>query len=188
MSKFLRWLQFNIWYLRQPPWDTGVTPPEVMSFLLRHPPGRALDLGCGTGTNVLTLAQHGWQVVGVDFARQAIRQARQKIRRSGYQAELHVSDVSKLDFLTQPFDYILDIGCLHGIAPAARRAYFDTVERLLKPDGVFMLYAFFQESGSANGLRSSDVEELNNRFRCIEVAEGLERKIRRSAWFTFEKP
>lgn len=187
MSKVLRWLQFNIWYLRQPPWDTGITPPEVMSFLQHQPPGRALDLGCGTGTNLLTLAQHGWQVVGVDFARQAVRKARQKIRRSGYQAELHNSDVSKLDFLTQPFDYILDVGCLHGITPSTRRAYFDTVQRLLKPGGVFMLYAFFQESDSAIGLRQSDVDELYRRFKCREVVEGMERKVRRSAWFTFEK-
>ncbi|TMK17193.1 MAG: methyltransferase domain-containing protein [Actinobacteria bacterium] len=51
------------------PWDTGVTPPEVVD-LIEGPAavaaGRALDLGCGTGTNVRYLAQHGWEATGVD--------------------------------------------------------------------------------------------------------------------------
>ena len=57
------------------PWDTNITPPEVKEFIAAAPPGKALDLGCGTGTNAITLAQHGWQATGVDFAPKAIRTA-----------------------------------------------------------------------------------------------------------------
>ena len=53
------------------PWDSGVTPPEVVTFFTGGgvPPNRvAIDLGCGTGTNVAWLARYGLQVVGVEHA------------------------------------------------------------------------------------------------------------------------
>jgi cyclopropane fatty-acyl-phospholipid synthase-like methyltransferase len=68
MGAFRRWFNFNRWYFGRPPWDTGVSPPELLAHLDVHAPGRALDIGCGTGTNAITMAQHGWQVTGMDFA------------------------------------------------------------------------------------------------------------------------
>src|SRR5689334_21905005 len=51
----LRRLSFNLWYFRNPPWDSGISPPELLEFIQTHPAGKAIDLGCGTGTNVITL-------------------------------------------------------------------------------------------------------------------------------------
>jgi len=39
------------------------------------PVGRALDLACGEGRNVLWLARQGWQVTGVDFSQVALDRA-----------------------------------------------------------------------------------------------------------------
>src|SRR2546426_628882 len=65
---------FSLWYWlpRRPPWDTGIVPPEVERFVASHPPGRALDLGCGTGTNVVYLADQGGTAPGGDFAGRAV--------------------------------------------------------------------------------------------------------------------
>ena len=41
------------------PWDSGITPPEIMEILAELPPGAALDLGCGTGTVLRRLAARG---------------------------------------------------------------------------------------------------------------------------------
>ena len=63
------------------PWDTGITPPEVVELVdgpSALPPGRALDLGCGTGTNVRYLAVHGWDVVGVEADVRAFDAARER--------------------------------------------------------------------------------------------------------------
>ena len=46
------------------PWDSGITPPEIMELLAGLPAGNALDLGCGTGTVIRDLLQHGWRADG----------------------------------------------------------------------------------------------------------------------------
>ncbi|MFD0629748.1 class I SAM-dependent methyltransferase [Streptomyces sanglieri] len=65
----------------KPPWDSGITPPELVA-LIEGPgalmPGRALELGCGTGTNAVYLARHSWRVTAVDLVDRAVRQARRR--------------------------------------------------------------------------------------------------------------
>ena len=39
-------------------------------------PGRALDLGCGEGADVIWLARRGWQATGIDISETAIARAR----------------------------------------------------------------------------------------------------------------
>ena len=46
-------------------------------------PGRALDLGCGEGADVIWLAQHGWQATGIDISATAIRHATAAAEASG---------------------------------------------------------------------------------------------------------
>jgi SAM-dependent methyltransferase len=139
-----RRLGFSWKYLRnQTPWDTNQTPPEVMDFVRFTEPGRALDLGCGTGTNVLYLARHGWNTTGVDYTERAIRLARTKAETAGVRAEFHYGDVTRLDDLPlpAPFDYLLDIGCLHSLSPEAQERYATQVIRLARPGACYMLYA-----------------------------------------------
>jgi SAM-dependent methyltransferase len=136
---------FRLSYLfGKPPWDTQVTPPEVRDLIESDelPAGRALDLGCGTGTNCIYLAHHGWETIGVDFAPVAIRRARRKAKRARVQCRFHVADVTDLSFLIEPFDLLLDIGCLHSLPPDALERYAAEVIRLTKPAGCYMLYAF----------------------------------------------
>jgi len=46
-------------------------------------PGRALDLGCGEGGDVVWLAQHGWDATGVDISTTATRRATDVARAAG---------------------------------------------------------------------------------------------------------
>ena len=82
-------IRFYLLYFGTPPWDTGKSPPELYSFIHKNPPGRALDLGCGTGTNIITLAKNNWDVTGVDYIPKAIHSARKKAVQTGVKANLY---------------------------------------------------------------------------------------------------
>lgn len=192
MERVKRWLEFNRWYLRRnrPPWDTGVSPPELYAFIAAHPPGRALDLGCGTGTNVVTLAQHGWQVTGVDFAIKAIAEARRKARAANVRADLRVGDVTRLNGVSGPFDLILDIGCFHGLPPAGQMAYAHNVKRLLAGDGTFLLYVMFKDDlrSGRSGVAESDLLRFRPELRLVARTDSVDTaRGRPSAWLTYEK-
>ncbi|MBM3144392.1 MAG: class I SAM-dependent methyltransferase [Chloroflexi bacterium] len=186
----LRRLFFDIWYVFDPPWDTNITPPELIEFISKHPPGRALDLGCGTGTNAITLAQHGWEVTGIDFASQAIRVARRKARRAAVNAHFLIQDITQLANLRQPFDLILDIGCFHNLKPRERRDYRGNLDRLLEPGGFFLLYAFCRAdpASSGSGIVAEDLEEFSSRLELLWRQDGSERGVRPSAWLLYQKP
>ncbi len=185
----LRKIFFYFWYWRQPPWDTEITPPEVHDFLVQNPPGRALDLGCGTGTNAIILAQQGWQVTGVDFVAKPIRAARKKARQAQVEVDFRVGDVTQLSDIEGPFDLILDIGCYHSLSPKGMEAYRSNVTRLLGQGGTFMLYVFFREAASDSGIGviEADLEAFSPSLKLSNRQNGFERDTLQSAWLTYTK-
>ena len=189
MRRGIRWIFFNIKYFGQPPWDTGITPPEVLAFLGAHPPGRALDLGCGTGVNLLSMAQAGWQVTGVDYALRAVWAARQKLKQGGFQAQVLVGDVTGLRGLHGPFDLALDIGCYHGIAVQDRPAYRANLLRWLAPGGYFLIYAHLVDALQPGGfgLAPEDMRGIEQILSLRQRQDSLDRWGRRASWMTFQK-
>ena len=169
--------------------DTGVSPPELLDFIQSHPPGRALDLGCGTGTNVITLAQHNWRVTGVDFASRAIGAARRKARQSSVDVDLRVADVTEEKGLAGLYDLILDIGCFHRLPEKGRQAYLHNLERLLAPEGTYLLYVFLRERSSAGspGVTDAELAAFPGTLRLAERQDSTGRQRRPSAWLTFRK-
>src|SRR5512139_1990657 len=86
----------------KPPWDSGITPPELVALVEgadAPPAGRALELGCGTGTNATYLARHGWEVVAVDLIDRAVQQAREKAATAGLPVRVLCGDATRLDEL-----------------------------------------------------------------------------------------
>ena len=176
---------FTYWFTR-PRWDTNITPPELVELidLQKLKPGRALDLGCGTGTNVIYLAQHGWQATGVDFVGKAIGTAKRKAKASGVAADFFQGDVTRLEFIKPPFDLVLDIGCFHSLPADRRPAYVAGLRRLLRPGGLFLSYAFKPEA-PMGGIGVDEMLSLfGDGFTNVKVehGEGIP-----SAWYTFQR-
>ncbi|HSK87873.1 MAG TPA: class I SAM-dependent methyltransferase [Anaerolineales bacterium] len=190
MQNLFRRLLFHYWYFRQPPWDTGVSPPELLEFIREHKAGRAIDLGCGTGTNVVTLARSGWQVTGVDFAPRAIKLASQKVAQAGVQAELSIRDATKLDGIDGPFDFAFDLGCFHTISQDGRNQYLEQLDRILAPNGFWLMYGFLNPDASraGPGLDEADLSRISARLTLLSRRDGFDDKgARLSAWFLFQK-
>lgn len=179
---------FDLWYFRKPPWDSGITPPELFEFIETHPAGRAIDLGCGTGTNVITLAKAGWQVTGVDFASRAIQTARRKVKNASAQAHLFVGDVTRLENIEGRFDLILDIGCFHGIENKA--GYLRQLEQIITPNGFWLVYGFFKTDNalsSSPGFTPADLDMISFRnLTLLSRRDGFDRKDRPSTWMLWQ--
>jgi len=185
-----RRLLFQYWYFGRPKWDTGISPPELLDFINQHTPGRAIDIGCGTGTNIITLAKAGWQVTGVDFAPRAIQLARQKIRETGIQAGLSVNDATNLRGINGPFELALDIGCFHGIPKDGQSKYINQLDRILAPNGFWLTYGFFKPSTeqAGPGLVEADMNAISSQLTLVSRRDGFDdKRDRPSAWFLFQK-
>jgi SAM-dependent methyltransferase len=188
LSNFLRRLTFRLWYLFDPPWDTGVSPPELIDFIEKYPAGNAIDIGCGTGTNVITLAQAGWQVTGVDFVPRAIKTAKRKTRKAGVEADLYVRDVTDLEGISGPFDLALDIGCFHSLGEA-KADYLAELDRILAPGGHWLMYGFFNQDPDqfGSGLAEADLDLIPASLTQAWRQDGFDRGERTSAWFLYQK-
>ena len=186
----LRKLFFHIWYFKDPPWDTNQTPPELFDFINTNPPGRALDLGCGTGTNVLTLIKSGWQATGVDFIPKAIKAARRKALKAGVDADFRVGDVTLLKDIQGNFDLILDIGCYQSLNPYGMVNYQKKINQLLKPGGIYLIYLFFksEEVDSGSGATEADLQPFLDFMDLAKRENGSERGIHKASWLTYKKP
>lgn len=190
MQNAFRRLLFHYWYFRRPPWDTGVTPPELQEFITTHPPGRAIDIGCGTGTNVIALARAGWQVTGVDFAPRAITLARRKMKEERVQAELLVRDATKLDGIAGSFDLAFDLGCFHSIPQNLQSKYLDQLECIVAPNGFWLMYGFLKRDDtlSGTGLGAADLDRIAARLTLVWRQNGSDTtRGRSSAWFLFQR-
>jgi len=100
-----------------------------------------LDLGCGTGTHALCLAERGYRVAGVDRSEEMLRLARAKrdSSRAVPQTEFLAGDLRSLD-LRRHFDAVLMMFAVLGylLDDAAVRAALASVRRHLAPGGLFV--------------------------------------------------
>jgi SAM-dependent methyltransferase len=108
------------------PWDTGEPDPQLVDAIDRGPiaPGRALEVGCGTGTNALWLSSRGFDVLGIDISPRAVAKAKAKAEAAGARVRFMVLDFLNAEVEAAPFDFVFDRGVLHVFDDAADRARF----------------------------------------------------------------
>jgi methyl halide transferase len=162
-----------------PPWDTGTPDPMLVEMIESRAiaPARTLEVGCGTGTNAIYLAEHGFDVVGVDVAPLAIENAR---ARAQGRCRFEI-----MDFLHEtppggPFEFVFDRGCFHTFDEDDERARFAHNVAAVLVDGGLWLSLIGSTEGAPRELgppRRSAREVMNAIEPSLEILKLDSREI-----------
>jgi len=125
----------------QLPWDTGDPEPLLVDFVTSGgvAPGPTLEIGAGTGTNSIWMAERGFDVLGVDVAPLAIERAQGKIGGRDLRCRFAVWDILAAAPAGGPFQFVFDRGCFHVFDEADQRERFAAqVAAALAPGGMWL--------------------------------------------------
>ena len=114
-------------------------------------PGRVLDVGCGEGADAIWLAEHGWQVTGLDVSAVAIERAQAAAAARGVEVRWIVGDLATADIPASSYDLVsLQYApLLRGDDHAVARTLLDAVA----PGGTFLAVGHDMK-GDDHGHRS----------------------------------
>ena len=149
-----------------PPWDTGRPSVQLQRLLDSGAvkPCRALDLGCGTGTNTLFLTQQGFEVTGVDLSEVAIQRAQEKARAAGVKTAFVCASVTALPGFGEPYDFVFDRGCFHTLAKEQRGAFVAQLRDVTRPGSVYFLLCGNAKEPQDPGPPTVSEEEIRATF------------------------
>jgi ubiquinone/menaquinone biosynthesis C-methylase UbiE len=148
--------------------DHGLRDPQVraawqalLAPLIPAQPVRIVDLGCGTGSLAVLLAEHGSRVSGIDISGNMIRLARAKARAAGVAVDFVRGDAADPPFAEASFDLVLARHVLWAFEnpDAVLQRWVD----LLAPDGRLILIEGQWSTGA--GLSASECRSLVLRHR-----------------------
>ena len=117
---------------------------EVLAGLrgLQAPPAdacRMLELGCGSGGNLIPLAEAypGSTFLGLDLSSTAVAEGRRAIAALGLKnVVLEQADILTAGATLESYDYIVAHGVYSWVPPAVREAIFSIFAKNLAPNGV----------------------------------------------------
>jgi cyclopropane fatty-acyl-phospholipid synthase-like methyltransferase len=91
-----------------------------------------VELGCGTGTNAIFLAQQGFDVTAIELSPRALEQAIRRADEAGVEVQFRQGDLCRFESALQPFDFVFDRGCYHSVRKIDLGGFLETLRRLTK--------------------------------------------------------
>jgi SAM-dependent methyltransferase len=156
-------------------------PVELIEVLARDdlPRGAALDVGCGSGTITLRIAERFRPTIGFDLALSAIRIAR---GRGGTGGHFIVAASPDFPFPDGVFAFVFDRGCLQHVPRPAWPQYFDSLQRMLVPGGLVQLLIPGQQPPAALSVRGvrARVAKMRGRrgsSRMVPMSRAIQRHV-----------
>lgn len=143
-------------------WDREEPAPELVELIEARgwPHGaRALDLGCGTGSDARYLAENGFDVTGVDISDAAIGEARERSAPDCAVTWVR-ADARDLPLEDASQDLVADGACLQHLTRAEWDDYAREVARIMVPRGVLFVRGVSVRHRSTNVLRREWLEAV----------------------------
>jgi SAM-dependent methyltransferase len=135
-------------------------------------PGTALDVGCGEGADAIWLAERGWQVTAVDFARTALERGRAQAESRGPEVAGRIRWVHADVTAQLPGDgYDLVSAQFMHLPPEPRRSLFARLAAAVAPGGTLLVVGHDFSDIAAGAHRPPEPERF---FTAGEVAEFLD--------------
>ncbi len=147
LSLRFRWMSWeNSWQEGRTGWDAGASPPSLVELVRGGtlPGGLAVVPGCGAGYDVLTLANDGRRVVGIDVAPTAGKRFDALRDEAGIDpaaARVHVGDFFSFD-PGEEVHIFWDYTFFCAIPPDMRSDWAARVDALLADDGELITLIF----------------------------------------------
>jgi methyl halide transferase len=140
---------------RQTPWDRAAPGPQIATWIADGSLRAGMRIavpGCGSGHDVLALAQAGCDVTAIDYAEAAVELTRQRLAADGASALLVQADV----LAWQPasaLDAVYEQTCFCALHPDQWAAYAEQLRAWLRPGGALLLLAMQCRRDSASAGR-----------------------------------
>ncbi len=152
------------------PWDTGRPDSHLIGVVRDRaiPTGRALEVGCGTGTNAIWLAQQGFAVTAIDVAPTALAHARAKA--GAEKCDFVLDNFLEMPAPAAPFDFAFDLGCFHVFTERRERTKFaEQISNFLAPDGLWLCVAGNSDGGQLGPPARSALDIVLAVEPCFEI-------------------
>jgi len=166
---------FEQMYQGQAPWDMGRPQSSIIKLAeAGQIRGSVLDVGCGTGENLLYLAARGHEAWGLDFVPVAIERAKSKAAQRGIEAHFIVGDALELKKLGRQFDTVIDCGLFHTFADEERPLFVQGLAQILQSGGLLHILCFSDEEPGTEGPRRISQQEIRDTFHDGWTVQGIE--------------
>lgn len=147
---------------------------------------RVLDLGCGTGTFGIMLAQANpeTEVIGIDPDPDIARMAERKAAHSGAGLALKIAGAEALPFDHDAFDVVVSTLVFHHLPPAVKRGALREALRVLRRGGRLLILDFGRPNGPVQAVLGYAAAFLDGLATTAENIAGKIPDLMREAGFT----